>query len=248
VRAAIAAVAVLAAAGCRAGRADDARPRAAAAAAAAPPPGQFEADMMRRFHMHESFDLLRAIEWLLIRGRLEPAQDLARLLAIGPDPDDPELAPWAAQITAVHERAHAVVEAPAVDEALRREAWVAAACADCHREMGELPVFAEPGAPPGDQPTLTARMARHRWATDRLWEGVIADADGAWKAGLEVLAATPLPWSELDGKRAILAQRLHDLATTNLAAAGVTDPGARARAYGELLVVCATCHVDGARR
>ncbi len=53
---------------------------------------RFEHDMMVRFHMHENFDLLRAIEKLLIRGKLEDANALAR--AIYTSPDEPGLAPW----------------------------------------------------------------------------------------------------------------------------------------------------------
>src|SRR5512140_2376128 len=36
-----------------------------------PPSKQFEHDMMVRYHMHGSLDLLRAIERLVIRGKLD---------------------------------------------------------------------------------------------------------------------------------------------------------------------------------
>lgn len=32
-------------------------------------------------------------------------------------------------------------------------------------------------------------MARHLWATDRLWEGMVGGDDDAWRDGLDVLAA-----------------------------------------------------------
>jgi hypothetical protein len=45
------------------------------------------------------------------------------------------------------------------------------------REEARSAIFQKPPAVPPDQPTLDARMARHRWAADRLW---------AWNGGLDV--------------------------------------------------------------
>src|SRR5437016_6193304 len=64
---------------------------------------RFEHDMLVRFHMHENFDLLRAIEKLLLRGKLDEASTLARAMAIAPD--EPGMSTFAAQATRVRERA-----------------------------------------------------------------------------------------------------------------------------------------------
>jgi len=93
-----------------------------------PPSKQFEHDMMVRFHMHGSLDLLRAIERLLIRGKLDESRTFARMIAEAPF--EPDLGPWAAQAAIVRERASAVASAPGLDEACRREARLAEACAD----------------------------------------------------------------------------------------------------------------------
>jgi hypothetical protein len=66
-------------------------PLAADTTKAEPPPSvRFERDMMARFHMHQNFDLVRAIERLLIRGKLDEARVFAT--AISTAPDDPEQA------------------------------------------------------------------------------------------------------------------------------------------------------------
>jgi cytochrome c553 len=201
-----------------------------------PPAKRFEHDMIVRFHMHENFDLVRAVEKLLVRGKLAEAQNLAS--AIARAPDEPGLAPFAPQAIEVRARASAVASATSVDEALRAEAKLAAACASCHVEAGVMPEFRSAAQAPPDKPSVEARMVRHLWATDRLWEGLVGDADDSWRAGLDVLATTPLPWKTLDKDRVPLGKQLQRLADD--ARKGTHDD--RARAYGEILVTCAACH------
>jgi len=209
-----------------------------------PPPQRFERDMMMRFHMRSSFDTVRAIERLLIRGKLDEARYFAQSLAS--EPDAPGLAPWAKQIALVRERAAAVASAPGIDEACRREARLAEACARCHADASAQPEFRPPREAPADQPTIVARMARHRWAADRLWEAAIGDAEDAWRAGLDVLAASSLTWPEQGSDRKALAQRLRQLAVQAQHAA-TGDRAARTWLYGEILVTCASCHTQSAK-
>jgi cytochrome c553 len=211
-----------------------------ASAREAPPAQRFEHDMMVRFHMHENFGLLRAIEMLLVHGKLDDARALARAIAIAPDESGSEVV--AKRVVVVRERAEALASAPTVDEGCRRAAKLAAACADCHVDSGVLPEFANPPSVPPDLDTVKARMARHRWATDRLWEGVVGDNDETWRAGLDVLAATPLPWSKISAEREALAHRLQQLADDARKTQATDQLRDRANAYGEILVTCAACH------
>ncbi|MBX3157689.1 MAG: hypothetical protein KF773_17080 [Deltaproteobacteria bacterium] len=199
-----------------------------------PPEQRFERDMMLRFHMHQNFDLVRAIERLLVRGKLEEAARFAEAIAQAPV-EAPAHGPWATHVVAVRDRALAVARATTVEDALRKETRLAVACAGCHRDSAAI-VFAKPPAAPPDRATIDARMARHRWAADRLWEAIVGDADDAWRAGLDVLAATPL---ELGPERAPLARELQRLATAARRAPPSAD---RAATYAELLVTCAACH------
>jgi cytochrome c553 len=232
----IAAICLLAAAGCQSARAIPAPPPEPEPEP--PPQLRFERDMIVRFHMHQSFDLLRAIEKLLVRGNLGDARAFAR--AIAEAPEAPGLAPWARHAALVRERAAALAAAATIEDACRREAELAEACAGCHADAGVVPEFRPPRTPPPDQPTIDARMARHLWATDRLWEGVVGGAEDAWLAGLDVLAATPLPSPH--GAREELGRRLQQLADQARRGRGMDPPAERARAYGEILVVCAGCH------
>jgi cytochrome c553 len=201
-----------------------------------PPAQRFEHDMLVRFHMHENFGLLRAIELLLVRGKLDDARPMAR--AIAEAPDEPGLEPFAARIADVRAQAAALAQASTTADALRVEARLAQRCAACHADASALPEFAEPPRTPPDTGSVAARMARHRWATDRLWEGVVGDSAESWRAGLEVLSAAPLPAAELGGERAAVAQRLRELADRS------RQSDNRARDYGEILTMCAACHAS----
>lgn len=204
-----------------------------------PPDVRFERDMMVRYHMHGNLDLMRAIERLLIKGKLDEARDLARAIAEGLL--EPELGPWGARAALVVERAQAVADAPGVDEACRREARLAEACAGCHIDTVAQPEFGSPPAAPPDLDSVAARMARHRWAADRLWEGLIGADDASWRAGLAVLAQPPLRWPAL-GDRHALARSLQQLADQGRQRQTTDNLADRARLYGEMLVRCAACH------
>src|SRR5690242_18201548 len=73
------------------------------------PSERYERDMMVRFHMDQNFDLLRRIERLLIRGRLDEAKRFADAIAIAPG--DPSLQAFAAQTAVVRERAATLARA-----------------------------------------------------------------------------------------------------------------------------------------
>jgi cytochrome c553 len=205
-----------------------------------PPSKRVERDMVR-FHMHQNFDLLRAIERLLIRGKLDDARRFATAIATAPD--EPAHGPFATYTTVVRERASAVSQATELDDAIRKVAKLGAACGNCHGELAvNLELDKYPNAPP-DTGTLDARMARHRWAADRLWEGVVGNSPTPWRAGLDVLSATPL---EEPADRAALGRQLQRLAdqARRPSAGPLVD---RATTYGEILVLCASCHTQPIR-
>ena len=178
-----------------------------------------------RYHMHRHFDDLRLIERLLIAGKLDEAATLAYLLVR--QVDDPELATWQIGANRVSRAAVELTRAIDLDEALRREAVVATECAACHVRSGARVIF-PPALPVPEGPA----MAKHAWATDRLWEAVIGNDDDRWRRGLAVLADSPIGGSALQ-----------TLARDQLTAATLPpDSDARAIAYGKLLIVCAGCH------
>jgi len=224
----LALLAVIALAACHSSAADTPKPEV--------PPVRFERDMMMRYHMHQNFDLLRAMERLLIRGKLDDARRFAT--SIAESPDDPAHGPWATHSIAVRDRAAAVARSTDLLDAIRKTAKLGATCGNCHGELAVSPEFKQHPKVPADKPTLAARMARHRWAADRLWEGVIGNSEAPWRAGLDMLATAPF---EEPADRKSFARQLQQLATQ----ARRPSPGPltdRATIYGEILVVCASCH------
>ena len=80
--------------------------------------------------MHANFDLLRAIERLLIVGKLDEAKRFAA--AISEAPHAPSHGPWAAHVVTVRDRAAALARATTLEQACRLEVTLAGACAACH--------------------------------------------------------------------------------------------------------------------
>ncbi|HEX7699798.1 MAG TPA: hypothetical protein VF403_03725 [Kofleriaceae bacterium] len=178
-----------------------------------------------QYHMQHHFDDLQLIEHLLIAGKLDDGATLAYLLVR--EVDDPELAAWQIETKRVTRAAAELTRAIDLDEALRREAVVAAECAACHLRSGARVIFpVAPTLPEGPA------MAQHAWASDRLWEAVIGNDVDRWRRGLAVLGDSPISGSVLQ-----------TMARDQLAAAAAPpDSDARAIAYGKILIVCADCH------
>jgi cytochrome c553 len=194
--------------------------------------------------MRDHYDDLRVIQRHLVEGDLDTVRDYAFSIAV--DRPDPELAAWSGHLARMRAAAEALGMATGVGEAARREPLLAAVCGACHRETGTTADLEIAPLPPNDA-TALARMDRHQWAADRLWQALVMSSDRAWRDGLDVLAETPLPTIELitvaapDAAPSIeqLGKRLQRMARR---ARSVGALERRAVEYGEILVVCASCH------
>jgi hypothetical protein len=115
------------------------------------------------------------------------------------------------------------------------------ACGACHTAVNGGPRINVDMAPPASSdPART--MARHAWAVDRLWEGIIGPAPAAWASGAAVLAAPGLdlgPPGNRPAQADELARRVPELGQ---AAKAAKTPRDRAEVYGHLLQTCALCH------
>lgn len=210
------------------------------------PTQHFGHDMMVRFHMHENYALYAAVERLLLRGKLEDARDMARLIGLAPDEEG--LSTWADRVTVVRDRVSALAGAPSIEEGCRRAARLAGACARCHVATSAMPEFAHPPVLPQDRPTVESRMARHMWAVERIREGVLGGDDASWRAGLDVLAGASLPAPATEADRVALARRVRELTAPARSGGKASTLDDRARMYGEILVTCAGCHTADGRR
>lgn len=193
---------------------------------------------MTKYHMRLHFHDLADVQRRLLDGKLQEARDFAFLLTTRDS--DPSMQQWSEYTMAVADAAREVMHAPSTEEALRREVKVGLACARCH-----LATEREQNLAPPPELTnvagLEGRMARHKWAADRLWEGVITPSDERWRQGLEVLSAAPLVFSAASGESQ-LAESLQRRALLELQQRDASSLEHRVTAYGELLVTCAGCH------
>jgi len=176
------------------------------------------------------------------RGDLDRARREARLLA------DYRIAgdlapPWRGLLDAMGVAAARAAEARDLGEASRGLAAVARSCGDCHATLGGPgPVV---GEPPGEGSGVGLRMKRHQWAVARLWDGLAAPSDDAWRAGARVLTDAPLEPEVLTPGRSpapaigSLAQGVHEIAKRAAFAEAAVDRGA---VYGDLMATCAGCH------
>lgn len=213
------------------------KPKTKASRKPAPKPApKAEYDVMR-MHMHANFDLVRAIERLLIRGNVEDAKRFANAIAVSPD--EPAHGPWAARMVEVRNQAADLARVTSAAEGVRIVAKLGAACGDCHAEAATGLSFATPPPEPPDKPTIEARMLRHRWAADRLWEGIVGNSDEAWNQGLTVLAASP---PDVPTGRVALARELGQVAER--ARRAKSSASTRAATYGQILQLCTSCHAS----
>jgi cytochrome c553 len=177
-----------------------------------------------RSDMSHHFEDLRHIGALLRTGRLVEAKAIAFWLARAIR--DPRVLAQPAEAARLNAAARDLAAAPTLVSAARSEARIADACGDCHARTGARAAFERDTIPPHDDLTLASRVRRHRWAADRVWDGVVGASDAQWRAGLELFT------------RDIAGYRVHEVATRAL----VSTPDERAEIYGELLVSCMTCH------
>lgn len=192
--------------------------------------------------MRQHLDDLRTIERMLVDGKLAEAQSLAFFFT-RPTGAASRQAPESRDMVLA---AGSLATAKTVEDALRHEVRIALACAACHQRENRLPVFRPPANAPRDRPTVAAQMARHQWAVDRLWEGLVGASDEHWRIALDAIATTQLPL-KIRPKPTNLGVELQRQARAALTVQTPMTLEQRAAAYGELLVTCAGCHAAQAR-
>ena len=191
--------------------------------------------------MHERLTGLTTARDALVEGRTAQSRDLLRSMA---DLESEAMAPedWRQHLQDLVE-ATAEGSEGADDAAIAGSvAEAARACGACHAAAGSGPTF-EPVPLPAEDDV----MGRHVWASDRMWESVIASDADAWRAAREALGEEDdRPMNLFDdvaldvrGQAAQLRSRLHGLVATG-AEAG--SPDERAAIYGAVLATCTDCH------
>lgn len=116
------------------------------------------------------------------------------------------------------------------------------ACGDCH--AGHGPSLSEIEAA-GSATGVLPHMHRHLWATDRMWEGLMAPSEARWNQGVALLSGMDLDPAQFEGRdeqdspAGYLTPWIRRIGLESLRTG---DREARGRLYGDLLATCAECH------
>ena len=192
--------------------------------------------------MKEHFDEVAAIRDAIIVGELDTVTEHAQTLAHDVDPERYPLA-WRPHVVDLLAAAQALERPSTVQTASASAAKLAATCGQCHAAQKARPEFGD-AMEPSDEDTIAARMERHRWAVERMWEGIVGPSDESWGLGAAAFSGPPGcgdafaddPEGE---KRRELCDNVDRLGRQ---AARATDHEARVRHYGDFLATCAGCH------
>lgn len=206
----------------------------------APEPSEFLAE-----HMKDHFGAALQARDAVIRGEQQGAYGalvwLAQRNYAGIVP-----AEWSESVKAMQAAAAVARDTDNLRVQAAAVANLAGRCADCHRaRQARLELAAagfEEELEPNPTEPLKARMHRHLWAAERMWEGLIADEPARYAVGAAVLADAR-PAAGADPKLAAQLQAVRELGTRAQQAA---TPQARANAYAEFLARCASCHTERA--
>lgn len=144
----------------------------------------------------------------------------------------------------MQQAANEFVETQSLTEAGAAFARMLHRCGQCHTEADGGPEF-EPAEPPEGE-GVEVEMQRHRWAADRMWEGMVTPDPEAFARAAEVLAETPMGSAEMaEGTDAdparleALVSHVHEMAEQ---AEDAENEDARILAYGRFVASCAACH------
>ncbi len=194
-------------------------------------------------HMYAHLDRASEVHDALVRGNLERAREGAEWL--GNHQDTRKLPEGSDQLGALMAQyAVEIQTAPDLPEAAVAAAQMGRTCGDCHRQYEVTPRFLVGTAPPTGE-SSDAQMARHVWAAERMWEGLLGPQDFAWVSGAHSLREGWLNAGELvtDPKDAQeirkLVQQVYSLGSR---AETAHSSEARAELYGEFLTTCINCH------
>lgn len=194
-------------------------------------------------HMKDHFFKATEMQVAVINGDLgalvEPAEWMAEHVNSAAMPKE-----WSGHAEAMHAAARKAADAKTLEAAAQATAAMGAACGSCHSALGAEVGFAvEAASPEGDDPAT--HMARHAWASGRMWEGLVAPSGVVWDGGAEILSGAPLAPADLPVDLEVLSEvsrlesAVHALGAD---AIGLATQKERAGVYGKFLATCAACH------
>jgi len=194
-------------------------------------------------HMYAHYDRAEAVHQSLMHGEMGTAQESAEWIASHSEIHD--IPPGTRRYDdAVRAFAGRVAQSTSLKDAAIAAARMGSSCGDCHQAQQVDPRFLMGTAPPGGGGPR-AEMARHVWAADRMWVGLLGPSDAAWDEGARGFQGGWLDTQEVlvdpENRARIraLVRHVYDLGARAVDATGAQE---RAEIYGEFLNTCADCH------
>lgn len=193
-------------------------------------------------HMHEQLASVSRIQQAAIRGDVESARRAGVELSALLDEDQP--AAWQPSLDSMRGELEALEHADDLRAVGNAVARLGASCGHCHRDQGVTPAL-PPLDPPEPAADFEAAMRDHRWAVDRMWEGLVGPSGDRWIRGSTMFVVLPgcdETTAPEDEARRALCERTQSLARRGHVARSLE---ARSTIYGRLLTTCAECHALG---
>ncbi len=192
--------------------------------------------------MHARLATLTAARDHVIAGRHDEARTLLQQIS---QDIAPSMAPeaWREPLRDLRDSAAEGAETDDLPTLAEAVADSARACGACHAAVGARPAFVEVEVPAED-----AAMARHVWAADRMWEGLVAREPARWGRAAAVLSGETADnstlYAGLSLAEAADAARLHDRVHQLTEGGDLerADPRDQVEVYGAFLATCADCH------
>ncbi len=195
-------------------------------------------------HMRYHHDAMLKIQSGVIAGLLSDTRQPARWL-MQHQPPAGLPARTEGYVDAMRTAARDMLNAQDVVSAARAFSRMGLACGDCHDSNNISVEFETVELPPGVG-NPKEHMQRHKWAADRILEGLVGPSSVSWRRGAGLLSEAPLHLEALGaeaGDDLLLGntRRIHQLAVH---AKAVSEPIERADIFAELLANCAACHTN----
>ena len=196
-------------------------------------------------HMHDHVDSVDDIRSAIIAGNLagvrEPAKWLASHEVVAGLPGG-----WEEFVAVMRSNARRIAGAQSLVAASYETGNLALACANCHRANNVQMDIKRVEIPPDELEDVATHMQRHRWAADRMWEGLYGPSEYAWNEGVDMLLDVALRPGEVapghgggHGELGRLEREVHLIGSRGIVA---STPQQRSQIYGEYLSLCASCH------
>lgn len=196
-------------------------------------------------HMSEHFTRTTAARDAIIAGHMDEARvELAWLAEHEETEGVPvEFGSWFADLRTVAATGVGSTDARGMASTI---GGIGVQCGGCHGTLNIQPLIPGAAGPaPQDSGDLRGHEARHRWAADQLWIGLVQPSNTAWQQGLAALQDPPVNPAAIgvDAQwHSVVEPYVGILRQISRADMELVDPQARAETFGLVVSACAGCH------